>query len=325
MPGGGDGFDVLSDVLSTARLQSVVLGRLDLRAPWAMRMRDQNVSIFHIVLEGVCAFEVDGTGPQEARRGDVVLMTRGRAHELRDRVGSRVPAIEFKPGTRPPPLSRGDGPAAELVCGAFRFEDRHTHMLLSTLPEVVHVASLADSVQPWLGQTLALIDHETRQRGPGSHAVLSGLCDALFIHLLRSRLSEVAAAEAGWLGALRDPHVGEALRLIHSDPGADWNVPSLAARVAMSRSAFAARFTELVGQSPLQYLIGWRAAKAAGLLRSSQRSIAEIAGLVGYESEAAFAKAFKRALGVTPGAYRSGSDKMFGGSDMERPAGRAQH
>jgi AraC-like DNA-binding protein len=319
------GFDVLSDVLSTARLHSRVLGRLDLRAPWALRMRDQSVSIFHIVLDGECVFGVDDGGFHRAQRGDVLLLSRGRAHALQDAARTRARAIEFRPGQPPPELPRGDGPLVELVCGAFRFEDRHTQVLLGTLPDVVHVGELAAPVQPWLGQTLALIDHETRHRGPGSQAVLAGLCDALFIHLLRTRLVDAATAETGWLGALRDPHVGEALRLIHADPGADWNVPSLAARVAMSRSAFTARFSELVGQSPLQYVIGWRAAKAAAMLRSSQHSIAEIAGMVGYETEAAFAKAFKRALGVTPGAYRSGSDKSFGGSDMERPSDRAQH
>jgi AraC-like DNA-binding protein len=302
------GFDVLSDVLQTARLQSSVMGRLDLRAPWALRMREHACAVFHLVIDGGCAMELDGHARRVAGRGDVLVMPRGRGHVLRDAEGGHAVPIELGPGVRPPAPSEVGGVATRLVCGTFRFEDRHTQVLLANLPEVVHVADLAGHSQPWLAQTLAMIDREHDGGAPGASAIVGSLCDALFLYLLRSQLALAATnATTGWLGALRDAQVGEALRLIHADPAADWSVAALASRVAMSRSAFATRFTELVGTSPLQYLIAWRTSKAASLLRGSHESIAAIALRVGYDSEAAFNKAFKRTLGITPGAYRRGA------------------
>jgi AraC-like DNA-binding protein len=322
----GGPVDVLSDVLRTARPQSAVMGRLDLRAPWALRMRARPFSVFHVVLDGTCVLTSDGAAPRTARKGDVMLLPRGGGHELRDTVDSPAEAAEVD-GRSAPVVRSGDGPPAVVVCGLFRFEDRHSNLLLGSLPELVHVHDLGDGAGPWLAQTLALIDHETRTLGPGADAALSGLCDTLFTYVLRSHLQD---ARDGWLGALRDAHVGEALRLIHESPGHPWTVPELATRVAMSRSAFAQRFTELVGTSPLAYVVAWRMQKAAGLLRATRQTLGEIAGAVGYESEPAFSKAFKREQGVTPGAYRSGvrpapggSDKSLGGPDIEAAAGRS--
>ncbi|HWB75608.1 MAG TPA: AraC family transcriptional regulator [Nannocystaceae bacterium] len=302
------GFDVLSDVLQTARLHSSVMGRLDLRAPWALRMREHGCAVFHLVVDGGCAIELDGHPRSTAARGDVLVMTRGRGHVLRDTEGGHAVPIELGPGVRVPDPGDHGGPITRLVCGTFRFEDRHTAVLLANLPEIVHVEDLAQHSQPWLAQTLAMIDREHDGGSPGASAIAGALCDALFLYLLRSQLASAAtSATSGWLGALRDPQVGEALRLMHAEPAADWSVAALASRVAMSRSAFATRFTEMVGTSPLQYLIAWRTSKAASLLRGSQESIAAIALRVGYDSEAAFNKAFKRTLGVTPGAYRRGA------------------
>jgi len=303
----GAAIDVLSDVLSTARLRSRILGRVDLRAPWALSMQKQPRSVFHLVLEGGCSLTTGSAKPRSAARGDVLLMPRGKGHVLRDSEKSKAPAREFAAFSGPP-ASAGDGEAARILCGAFVFEDQQTNLLLDGLPEVVHVEQLSSEVRPWLDQTLNLIDHESRAGEPGARAALSGLCDALFIYVLRNQLSK--SGGNGWLRALSEPGIADALKHIHAEPTNDWTVQSLARSAGMSRSKFADRFRGLVGQTPVQYLIAWRLRKAASRLRDTHESLAEIASQSGYESEAAFNKAFKRELGVTPGVYRDRAPQL---------------
>jgi AraC-like DNA-binding protein len=151
---------------------------------------------------------------------------------------------------------------------------------------------------------LQFIAWEVAAGKPGAHTVVSRLADILFIQIVRGYLAGLPEDATGWLGALKDQQIGAALTLIHQNPERDWTVLALAEQVAMSRSAFAARFNRIVGEPPLHYLTRWRMQKAAGLLREGQASLAEIAEQVGYDSEAAFSKAFKRAIGSAPGAYR---------------------
>jgi len=299
--GSAPAIDVLSDVLSTARLRSTVLGRVDLRSPWALSMQKQPRSVFHLVLDGHCWLTTAGSKPRQAARGDVLLMPRGKAHLLRDAERSKAKPRAFA-ALSGPPVSDGAGDVSRILHGAFVFEDQQTNLLLDGLPEVVHVEHLESEVRPWLEQTLNLIDHESRALEPGSKAALSGLCDALFIYVLRHQLAQ--ATRTGWLRALAEPGIADALKHIHAQPQSDWTVQSLARHAGMSRSKFADRFRGLVGQSPEQYLLSWRLRKAASRLRDSHDSIAEIASLAGYESEAAFNKAFKRELRATPGVYR---------------------
>ena len=152
--------------------------------------------------------------------------------------------------------------------------------------------------------TLRLIATETRHPRPGGEAVITRLSDILVIQAIRAWIGTADAAQAGWLGALRDPQIGAALALIHSDPARAWTVAELAGELAMSRSAFAARFTELVGEPVVQYLTRWRMQVATEALREDGATVAELAGALGYRSEAAFARAFKRVVGVAPGAVK---------------------
>lgn len=284
------------------RLQSQILGRLDVRPPWGLTLGRRPFSVFHLVLEGSAWFQVEKDKMVRVEAGDVLLLPRGNAHSLRDDPSTPVETFDLKVLQR---LNVERGAKTSAVCGAFRFEDRSTEQLFAALPRVLHVRELDDELGPWLEQTMRLIGYESKLRRPGGHTAAAGLCDTLFVYLLRSHLAWLSQTQPSWLRALSDPQIGQALQLIHSEPMAPWTVPGLASKVAMSRSKFASRFAELVGRTPLQYVIDWRLQKAASLLRSSTRTLAEIAHEVGYETEAAFNKAFKRGMGTPPGKYRT--------------------
>jgi AraC-like DNA-binding protein len=296
--------DVLSDVLGTVRLAGRVYGSLELAAPWGIHAGPRPQFVFHIVARGRCLFEMDGRPAIEVSTGDVLLLSPERAHVLRDSATSPTRAIEeiIMAGTY---FGRSADPGAtQIVCGAFGVDDTS---LLSALPPVIHTHELASDAGPWLAQTAKLLAFESTGGHPGASTVATRVCDALFVYVIRSVLARLPAEEASWLRALVTPKIGEALELIHGDPATEWSVAMLAAKVGLSRSAFAERFASVVGETPIQYLIRWRARKAASLLRAGERSIGEIASVVGYQSEVAFAKAFKRAMGIAPGAYRSQS------------------
>ena len=190
------------------------------------------------------------------------------------------------------------------MCGAVRFDHPAAHNLVAVLPDVIRVDAGSGPEAEAMQGTLRLLAAEARVPRPGGAAVVTRLADILVIQILRAWIETAPGAEAGWLGALRDPQIGEALRLMHADPARDWTVASLARELAMSRSSFAARFTELVGEPAVAYLTRWRMQVAATALREDGASVAELAGALGYRSEAAFARAFKRVVGSAPGAVK---------------------
>ena len=303
-------MDVLSDILQTFRLRSSVFAMAELGAPWGMSTAGRPESIFHVILRGGGWLDADGFPPTQVGAGDVVLVAPQRRHSLRDAKKSRARPIEellaegaFAPGRKPATTS----PTTQLMCGCFHVEDSGAAMLLSALPAVVHLRDVPQ-VGPWLEHTVKLMSYEAARDRPGTETVITRLCDALFVYVLRGVIESMTSDGASWLRGLADPQVGAAMRLIHERPAEAWSVGTLATRVGISRSGFALRFTELVGEPPMQYLTRWRLRKAADLL-STDRSIAEIAALVGYESESAFNKAFKRTLGVPPGEHRRRSEQ----------------
>jgi AraC-like DNA-binding protein len=311
--GDGPDMDVLTDVLQTVRVNAVCYGRIELTAPWGFRADPAENALFHVVLRGDALLAVDGVdGEVQLASGDLFALPHGNAHVLRD-----------TPTTAPRPLTEllgakadgaaerekvvrwgGGGVASTLVCGAFHFEDRRNNPLLNVLPPLILIRGEEGRAVQWLEPTLQFIASEAVSEQPGAQTVISRLADILFIQIVRAHLAGASEAERGWLRALAEPQLGAALSLIHQDPSHPWTVASLAQRVGMSRSTFAGRFTELVGEPPLHYVTRWRMQKAAGLLREGRATLADIADRVGYESEAAFSKAFKRWVGSAPGAYR---------------------
>jgi AraC-like DNA-binding protein len=308
-----DAMDVLTDALEAIHLKSMVHGRLELSAPWGIRM-DGGRSGFYVVTRGTCWLEVGAARePIQLASGDFVLLPRGQPHVLRDARRTRAVAAsevfarcaKGTPGCQPGGIRRygGGGALTTMVGGCFAFEDGETNPLVASLPPVIHVKGDGGAAVQWLETSLQFVASEMAAGQPGAATVVSRLADILFVHAVRAHLAKSGDA-GGWLRALVDPHVGQALGLIHEKPEEPWTVESLAVRVAMSRSAFAARFAQLVGEPPLTYLTRWRMQKATRLLRTGAASIADVASRVGYEAEAAFSKAFKRWTGVAPSAYR---------------------
>jgi len=317
-------MDVLTDVLETVRVVAACYGRMEATAPWGIRVRPGEDAKFHVVLEGRARLIVDGVGePIELSAGDIVALPHGHAHSLLD--DPSVPdAAVIEPAPVPEPTTqpleellvcrpRGDnsvlrvgggGQSSTIVSGRFRFEDRKNNPLLSVLPPVITLRGEMGKSVRWLEPTLKFIACEAQSGRPGSQTVIARLADVLFIQIVRGHLASLPVDGSGWLGALADAQIGAALGHIHQSPEQDWTVQSLAAKVAMSRSAFASRFMRLVGEPPLSYVTRWRMQKAASMLRDGKQTLAEVAAQVGYDSEAAFSKAFKRAVGSAPGAYR---------------------
>jgi AraC-like DNA-binding protein len=260
-----------------------------------------------VVLEGSVSLSLADGPAVRLERGDLVAIPHGDAHSLFDSPESPVrPLTDVLRERRDKGALRigGGGARASLWSGRIEFEDRRGNPLLSVLPRIILLrGELARSVQ-WLEPTLAILSGESASERPGAQTVVSRLADVIFIQIVRGHLATLGREGTGWLAALADPQVGQALALVHQSPEQSWTVQELARRVAMSRSAFAARFARMVGEPPLHYVTRWRMLKAASLLREGQSTIAQIAEAVGYDSEAAFSKAFKRALGAAPGAYR---------------------
>jgi AraC-like DNA-binding protein len=270
----------------------------------------KELASFHVITNGKCLLEVERANRSlMLRSGDLVILPHGHAHVLRDHPKTPPTALEDLLAKHTLDDQRtlrhgGRGALTTMLCGGFRFEDREISPLLLALPPVMHIQGARGRSVPWLGLTLKYIVSEVGSQHAGSATVLTRLSDILFIQTARSYFSSAADSESGWLRGLRDAQIGRALALIHSRPAEPWTVASLAAQVAMSRSAFSAKFAALVGEAPLQYVTRRRLQKAAQLLRTTPMKLSTIARQAGYDSDMAFNKAFKRFVGVTPGAYR---------------------
>ncbi len=311
-------MDVLSDVLNTVRLRSAVQFCTELTAPWGLRVPAQNdQAVFYVVARGSCYLEVEGHKALVSLvGGDLVMLLHGNAHVLRDHPdSSAVPLARLAKKCDRHDACRsfqhgGGGSLTALVAGSFLFANPASKSFLTTLPPLIHIHGDRGQLVPWLETTLKWMAAETTSNSPGAQIMASRLTDMLFIQILRAHIAEHAGKEnageekAGWLRALADAHIGKAFELIHEQPDHPWTVAELAARVNMSRTAFSLRFAHLAGLPPLAYVTKWRMLRAGDLLHQGAATISEIAAAVGYESEASFSKAFKREMGVAPGAYR---------------------
>jgi AraC-like DNA-binding protein len=236
-------------------------------------------------------------------------VTQGEGHIVRSDPDAPVPNVldleREQISDRHEILRHGDGGEPTLlICGAVRFDHPAARNLVEILPATIHVE--AATASEWLQSTLRLMAVEARELRPGGEAVITRLGDILVIQAIRAWIESDPGARTGWLGALQDPQIGHAISLIHRDPARDWTVATLADELAMSRSAFAARFTELAGEPPMQYVTRWRMQVAHAALSAEGATVGQLAGRLGYRSEAAFARAFKRVIGVAPGAIKAG-------------------
>jgi AraC family transcriptional regulator, alkane utilization regulator len=334
-------MDVLSDVLRVVRLSGSVFFTADFSAPWSVESPTANklasvvmphgecMVLFHILVEGECEVVCQGHAATRMEAGDVIVFPRGEQHTMRsDDAGAPAPLMSIFPSDRrdqPPLLSYGGGGrTSRFVCGYLNCDQRFSP-LVEALPTMLIVRSRDEysaveaidtrgtrpTVLPpgsgnWLGTTLKFTVSEARTDRPGNAAILGRLTELMFVEIVREYMQRLPSTHGGWLAGLNDPYVGKALGLLHADPARDWTVDELAREIAVSRSVLAQRFTELVGEAPMKYLAGWRMQLAQQMMREGSRNIQEIATRVGYESEAAFNRAFKRVTGRPPATWRKG-------------------
>ncbi|MBI5496089.1 MAG: AraC family transcriptional regulator [Deltaproteobacteria bacterium] len=294
-------MDLLTDWLASAGTSLGMLVRARLALPWGMKLEPHGEVMFHVVVGGSCWVRTPSVKPRRLHQGDMVLLPHGDGHELADEAETPAVALPAVLGRAPPARA---APATTLLCGTYSLEDRIARPLLRSLPRVVVFSAERVRAHPPLGALLALLTREVDQPQPGGDVLVRHLLDALFIYVVRAWLAEDAAGPTSWLAALRDQPVANALSRMHAEPARNWTVQGLARVAGLSRAAFARRFAGAMGEPPLTYLARWRMGLAARLLVESDASLAEVATRVGYESEFAFSRAFKRIRGRAPGAFR---------------------
>jgi len=310
-------MDVLSSFLSSVHLASEIYLSVELGAPWGVAFPDQpDRALFYVMSRGSCYLELEGESqPLPLVGGDVVMLPWGSPHTMRDRPTTPSTPVEqvVSIGTYDENgrfYYGGSGEKAALIVGRFRFENHAAIPLLTSMPRVIRMTHEEADAVPGLGAAIRLLSAEASSTLPGKEILMDRLADVLFVQILRAfvvheeRQGRSYESRGGLLQALMDPELSKALTLMHGKPEHPWSVAELAERVGMSRSAFAARFKTKAGVGPLEHLTQWRVQKACEMLREGHKSLDEIAWRVGYESAAAFSKAFKREMGMNPGAFR---------------------
>ncbi|MGY1735446.1 AraC family transcriptional regulator [Geodermatophilus sp. SYSU D00684] len=298
--------DPLGGVLADLRIRGTFYCRAEATAPWGLEMPAlAGCMSFHAVTQGSCLLEVDGER-HELGVGDLALVPHGRGHLLRSGHGSPVagradllPQRYLGDHYSVLRLDGGGSPAA-MVCGVVEPDRPGAAHLLGLLPPVLVVGGSDPARAGWLPLLLRVLADEAAVDRPGAEAVITRLADVVVVQAVRAWL-DTAATGPGWLRALRDPQVGRAVASLHREPGSAWTLTRLAREARMSRSSFAARFTELAGEPVMHYLARWRMHLATVALGQGAR-VGELAGDLGYESEAAFSRAYKRIVGVPPTA-----------------------
>jgi len=332
-------MDVLSDVLRVVRLSGAVFFTADFSSPWSLESPSpdklaslvipgaETVVLFHILVEGACKVECRGHPAAMMEGGDVIVFPHGDTHTMGSLDGAAtVPFSSVFPAEQAIALPQvsygGGGRMSRFICGYLNCDQRFGP-LVEALPTMLLVRGRDDysaieafdargsrsTVLPhgsgtWLGTTLRFAVNETGVDRPGNSAMLGRLTELMFVEILREYMQRLPDNEVGWLAGLNDVHVGRALRLLHANPVRDWTVDELAREVAVSRSVLAQRFSDLVGEAPMRYLANWRMQLAKQMMREGTRNIQQVATCVGYDSEAAFNRAFKRATGVPPATWR---------------------
>ncbi|NJD88441.1 MAG: AraC family transcriptional regulator [Betaproteobacteria bacterium] len=324
--------DPLSDVLRSVRLRGAIFYYVSFGDDWAaetpaspelanaLMPGAEHVLAYHLIVKGGGWAATDGEPAVRVGSGDIVMFPRGDRHVVSSAPGMQAPsddsdwrvttrddpkpiAVAYHRGVlRPGAPAPAQGASTVIVCGFVGCDLRPFNPLIAALPRLLHLKS--GGVGAWVAPMLDQAVSESRQGRSGSAAVLDRLSEMVFVDAARRHLESLPEGGSGWLSALRDRHVGKAIGLLHERPADPWTVEELGRQVGLSRSALHERFAGLVGQPPMQYLANWRIQRGAGLLRESDATVAAIAQEVGYETEAAFARAFKRLVGQPPAAWR---------------------
>jgi AraC-like DNA-binding protein len=329
--------DVLSDLLRAVRMRGALFYHIEGDDPWVAEAPPAHEIIaaimpgvdhmieFHGVASGSCWAAIPGDPPVYLEEGDVVLFPHGDAHVMSSAPGLRLERVDlgtyFAPrpsqlpftlsvtraGTTTARLDRDTRPNTTVVCGFLGCDAKPFNPLLASLPRVLHMPGIAAGAGSWIGHFLRTAVDESSRRRPGGEAVLERMCEMMFVEVLRRYVDGLPPGQTGWLAGMRDPSVGRALALFHERPAERWTLERLGEEAGLSRSVLHERFAHFIGQPPMQYLGQWRMQLAAERLRDSDAKLIEVALDVGYESEAAFSRAFRRAVGESPGSWRRGS------------------
>jgi AraC-like DNA-binding protein/uncharacterized cupin superfamily protein len=303
--------DPLTAGLRALRMRGSVFSRAEMAAPFGVRSGPLPFGVFHAVVSGRCVLrtpDADGGDPVELLQGDVVYLPRGTDHVLADNDWRpAVPRATFAPRQGPDGMELlrvpGEGDETVLLCGRVEVGDEQGEPVLELLPDVVHVSQHSNGVGAQIPALISLIAAELSSGSLGSAATAARLTDVLVLHMIRYHVESLTEADTGWLRAMSDPQISQAIGLIHNKPAQRWTAAALAREVGLSRSAFFQRFTRLVGEGPIEYLTRWRVHVASRQLRDGD-SVAAAARSVGYASEASFSDAFLRVTGTRPGSIR---------------------
>lgn len=313
--------DLLSDLLGSMQLSGMVLFRAEFREPWSvvtpdsrqlarvLPFRTEHIIPFHVIATGGCHLELPEREPVWLGEGDAVLLPYGDSHRLAGReMAGPVQVGQLLP---PPPWNDilvvehgGSGANTRIICGFLQCDELLFHPILRHLPALLHVRPDAAPADNWLADTIRHTAREASKPMPGSRCMLPRLTELMFVEILRKHIQELSVDEVGWFAAFKDPIAGAALKCLHAAPFHDWHLETLARQVGASRTVLAERFNHLLDQPPMQYLAQWRLQLAAQQLKTSELPIKTIADRTGYQSEAAFSRAFKRHFGSPPGDWR---------------------
>lgn len=328
-------MDALSETLRVVRLVGAFFIQARFTAPWCyyspraascaplLEPGAERVVIFHLITEGDCFVDMgDDTPPVRLTAGDVVVFPHGDAHTMNSGTG-----IKPAPGgrladllkIRPRQINYGGGGApTRLVCGYLACDARLARLLMAGLPSLLKVNVRGSNAGAWLEASVRYAMAEARSPRPGGAGVMAKLAELLFIEVLRMYMAEHGEGRTGWLAGIGDRIVGAALNALHQRPAHPWTLDELARVAGASRSVLAQRFTELVGNPPMQYLTQWRMLLAANMLRRSDAQMARIAEDVGYQTDTAFSRAFRREFGVPPAAWRREQTALAGNAGQAR-------
>jgi AraC-like DNA-binding protein len=317
-------MDALSAALSSVRMTGAIFADAICSAPWGFAVPaidalervvhllapgTERVVGYHLVTEGKALVELEGSEDVPLTAGDIVVIPHGDPHRVTNGAPSRLidtsPALaKWLAGDVSSMELGGGGERTHFVCGYFGCERHAARLFLAGLPSLIKINLRTDAAGRWLENSIRHLLDEAKSRRPGGAVVLSKMAEAFFIETLRRYMQQLPPEQRGWLAGARDPVVGAALALLHRQPCRSWTVSELAAEIGASRSLVAERFALFLGEPPVTYLVRWRLQLAARLLQTTQKTILQVAVDVGYESEAAFNRAFRREFGLPPAQYR---------------------